>query len=44
MFKKVLKTSYKSDGSLIYVGAKNISLDLPNMLRSEGYEEKVHCL
>ena len=40
MFKKVLNTSSKSDGSLIYVGAKNISLDLPNMLRSEGYEVK----
>ena len=40
MFKKVLKTSCKSNGSLIYVGAKNISLDLPNMLRNEGYKVK----
>ena len=40
MYEKVLKTSCKSDGSLIYVGAKNISLDLPNMLRGQGYEVK----
>ena len=40
MYEKVLKTSYKNDGSLIYVGAKNISLDLPNMLRGQGYEVK----
>ena len=40
MFKKVLNNCSKNNGDLIYIGAKNISLDLPNMLRNVGYKVK----
>ena len=40
MFNMVLKQTCKELGHLIYVGAKDISLDIPKMLKEVGYKVK----
>ncbi len=37
MYEVVIKNTKIADGSLIYVGADNISVDLPNMFKKAGY-------
>ena len=40
MFIKVVENTIKEKGVLIYVGAENISTDLPRMLTNIGYKIK----
>ena len=40
MYQVILDNCSKNNGELIYIGAKNISLNLPRMLQKNGYKVK----
>ena len=44
MFQVILDNCSKNNGELIYIGAKNISLNLPRMLQKNGYKVKRYII
>ncbi len=44
MYQVILDNCSKNNGELIYIGAKNISLNLPRMLQKNGYKVKRYII